>query len=101
MTFTSPLTQIRVSVEFVLDREGIVIAKYVDRPMQGFSLREDSTLGGSLVASLAIARSTGPNGMKRRDLIGFYLVSRADSNKFTGGQEVWLESVEKSGLLYE
>ena len=101
MTFASPLTQIRVSVEFVLDREGIVIAKYLDRPMQGFSLREDSTLGGSLVASLTIARSARPDGLKRRDLIGFYLVSRADSKKFAGGQEVWLENVEKCGLLRE
>ena len=67
--------------------------------MQGFSLREDATLGGSLVASLTIIRSARPDGSKRCDLIGFYLVSRADSKKFAGGHEVWLENVEACGFL--
>ncbi len=101
MSLVSPRIQILLSVEFVLDREGIVIAKYVDRPMQGFSLREDTTLGDSLVASLTILRSAWPDGSKRRDLTGFYLVSRADSRKFAAGQEVWLKSVEERGSVRE
>lgn len=101
MSACSGIVQTRLIVEFVLDLEGIVIAKYVHRPMQGFSLQGSSTLNGCLIKSLTLARAWKGDGSRRRDLVAFRLMALKDAKKFTGGDEVLLEDVEARGFLRE
>lgn len=90
---------IRFVVEFVLDREEIVVARYAGRPMRGFSLRDESTLGGRLVRSLTLARVWDGDGSRRRDTVAFRLATPKDAGRFAGGDEVLLEDVEACGFL--
>ena len=95
----SGLVQIRLVVEMVLDREGIVIARQPERPMQGFSLTAASTLDQCAIKSLTIARAGGDHGSRRGDLVAFCLLALKDARKFSGGDEVLLKDVEACGLL--
>jgi hypothetical protein len=97
----SSRTQIWVKVEFVLDREGIVVTKFLHQPMQGFGLEANSMLGGCSVASFTIARSRSLDGTKRRDLVSFCLANRTNSKRFVGGDEVLVENVEACSMLRE
>jgi hypothetical protein len=95
------IVEIQLIVEFVLDREGIVVTKYAERPMQGFALQSNSVLGECLIKSLTLARVWKADGSRRRDLVTFCLMSPKDAKRFAGGDEVFLKNVEVRGVLRE
>lgn len=88
--------RIRLTPEFVLDREGIVIARYAGHPRIAFGLTEQSRLAGYPVAHLTVARALHPNGGKRSDLVTLRLRNAADA-RLIGNGDVWLDQIEVYG----
>lgn len=93
------VVQIRLVVEFVLEREGVIVTRYVDRPMQGFSLQNSSTIEGCLIQSLTLFKAWKADRTRRRDLVAFRLTTLKDARKFIGGDEVLLKDIEACGYL--
>lgn len=83
----------------ILPREGIIITQYVTRPMQGFSLREESNLDGYLVANLTSTKAVHADGARRRDLVSFCLTDKRNAEKISAGQCVYLRDVDPEGFF--
>ncbi len=86
-------TSIRCSIEFLFEKERMIIVRAIDSPIPSFSVTKNTTLGGILIHPyLTQPRALTPEGKPRFDLYVFRLKGWSES--LHSGQELLLSGLD-------